>query len=233
MNYDNLDRFEIIYNGSSAADHGVFLPEYPEISQPEKRYETYTIPGRDGALISNDDSVGNITVNCIFSILDKLFVERIRDIKHWLRGTGKLSFSDSLDLFYEVLVIDYGELERELRRYGQFSVSFTCYPYEFLTNGQKVFSNLAYNPYDLCKPIYKITGEGNYTLTVNGKTIAANVGQNLTIDSRNMIAYREDGTLMNTSITGKYEDLWIPHGNVNISISGGTLSIIPQWGYRP
>ena len=149
------------------------------------------------------------------------------------RGDSYDRLVRQLETFYEVLIIDYNELERELRKYGQFSVTFTCYPYEFLKSGQKTFSTISFNPYDLCKPIYKIVGEGNYTLTVNGKTITANVGQNLTIDSRNMIAYREDGTLMNTAISGRYEDLWLPHGDTSISISGGQLSIIPQWGYKP
>lgn len=230
-----MERYEIYFNGSSGKEHGVFLPEYPEISQPEKRYETYSIPGRDGELISNDDSIDNIEISCVFSVIDKNFNNRIHDVKKWLRGTGKLRFSDSPEYFYEVLVINYDSLERELRKYGQFSVNFVCYPYEFLEDGQIAYApeNLIYNPNDLCKPIYKITGEGNYTLTVNGKTVTANVGQNLTIDTRNMIAYRSDGTLMNTSITGKYEDLWIPSGDISINISGGVLTVIPQWGFRP
>lgn len=58
----SLDRFEIVYNGASGASYGVFLPDYPEISQPEKRYETFSVPGRDGDLISDDNSIGNITV---------------------------------------------------------------------------------------------------------------------------------------------------------------------------
>ena len=40
----SLDRFEIVYNGASGASYGVFLPDYPEISQPEKRYETFRYP---------------------------------------------------------------------------------------------------------------------------------------------------------------------------------------------
>ena len=64
----NLDRFEIVYNGASGASHGVFLPDYPEISQPEKRYETFSVPGRDGDLISDDNSIGNITVKCTFAL---------------------------------------------------------------------------------------------------------------------------------------------------------------------
>lgn len=230
-----MDRYEIYYNGSSGLEHGVFLPEYPSISQPEKNYETYSVPGRNGELISTSESVGNVEIECVFSVVDRNFDNRIRDLKKWLRGTGKLRFSGSPEYFYEVLVIDYNSLEQELRRYGQFTATFTCYPYEFKDDGQREYApeNLIYNPNDLCKPIYKITGEGNYTLKVNGKTVTANVGQNLTIDTRNMIAYRSDGTLMNTSITGKYDDLWIPNGDISIQISGGSLVVIPQWGFQP
>lgn len=37
---------------------------------------------------------------------------------------------------------------------------------------------------------------------------------------------------MNTSITGNYENLWIPHGDCSVAISDGfDLKIMPRWGY--
>ena len=67
-------------------------------------------------------------------------------------------------------------------------------------------------------------------LTVNGKTMKATVGQNLTIDTERMLAYRTDGTLMNTSVTGDYEDLYLQAGENEISITSGfSLKIIPNW----
>lgn len=58
------------------------------------------------------------------------------------------------------------------------------------------------------------------TLTVNGNTMTANVGQNLTIDTDRMIAYRSDGTLNNTQVTGNYEDMYLLNGENEISFSG-------------
>ena len=71
------------------------------------------------------------------------------------------------------------------------------------------------------------------TLTVNGNEMTANVGQNLTIDTDLMIAYRQDGTLQNTAVTGDYEDLYLVPGDNVISITSGfDLKIIPNWGYE-
>lgn len=68
------------------------------------------------------------------------------------------------------------------------------------------------------------------TLTVNGKTLTANVGQNITIDTERMIAYREDGTIMNTSVTGDYENAYLPHGKNEVFVSKGfSLKLQPRW----
>ena len=68
------------------------------------------------------------------------------------------------------------------------------------------------------------------TLTVNGNEIKANVGQNLTIDSDLMMAYRKDGIVMNTSVKGDYDGLWLNAGDNTITITDGfELKIQPNW----
>ena len=59
--------------------------------------------------------------------------------------------------------------------------------------------------------------------------MTANVGQNLTIDTDRMIAYREDGTLNNTKVSGSYEDMYLQPGNNKIEFYGGNLKVIPNW----
>ena len=81
-------------------------------------------------------------------------------------------------------------------------------------------------------PLYEITGDGECVLTVNGKSVKALISKNLTIDTRLGIAYQKGNVLMNTSITGNYENLWIPHGDCSVAISDGfDLKIMPRWGY--
>ena len=60
--------------------------------------------------------------------------------------------------------------------------------------------------------------------------MSADVGQNLTIDTDRKIAYRADGTLSNTAVSGDYEDLFLQEGENEISITDGfNLKIIPNW----
>ena len=70
-------------------------------------------------------------------------------------------------------------------------------------------------------------------LEVNGNRMTANVGQNLMIDTDRMVTYRQDGTLQNTAVSGKYEDLYLKEGEIHIEISAGfDLKIIPNWRCR-
>ncbi len=115
---------------------------------------------------------------------------------------------------------------------GNLTVSFTCEPYTYLRNGKvKMKSEEAeQNPYLLCKPVYYVQGEGLCVINVNGKDMEANVSGNLIIDTERMLAYREDGTLGNTKITGEYEDLYLKPGRNRISVSPGfTMRVKPNW----
>ena len=59
--------------------------------------------------------------------------------------------------------------------------------------------------------------------------MTANVAENLTIDTDRMIAYRSDGTLSNTKVSGNYEDLYLKPGENKIEFTGGTLAVVPNW----
>ena len=228
-----MRKITIEYNGSTCEDHWCFLNDYPEFSGGSKQYNTYAVPGMDGELVGKNDYLSNLQINCTFSIISKAFMNNVRDIRSWLSGTGKLIISDSPDIFYKVWKTEYGDIAREIRKFGTFTVSFVCTPFEFLKDGQTSVSTITFNPADKAKPIYTITGEGLCTLTVNGYEFTANVGQEAVIDSERKLSYKSDGQSINTDVTGDYEKLWLPHGENSVAVSSGfLLSVVPQWGYR-
>lgn len=226
-------QYSMQYNDKVSSDFGVILYDSAKFSGGEKHYESSSIAGKNGEIVSKDTYQSNLTIQCFLTVLNGNIMQKIRQLKRWLSGTGKLKFSDTPDVFYKVLKISYDEIERELKQYGNFTVSFLCVPYEFREDGQNEYSQITQNPYALARPIYKITGEGMCMLTVNGNEMTANVGQNLTIDTDLMIAYRQDGTMQNTAVTGDYEDMYLLPGDNVISITSGfDLKIIPNWGYE-
>lgn len=224
-------KYDIEYNNETGKGHGVILYDYAQFSGAEKSYQISAVGGRLGELVGVDDYKSNLVIQCTFGIISPQFMSHVTVLKRWLKGTGTLVISDHQNVFYKVWKVDYGDIERELRKFGQFTVSFTCTPYQFEKDGLIPVSDIDYNPYDLCRPIYTITGTGAFTLTVNGNEMTGTVNGSITIDTERMVSHNADGVSQNNVVTGNYEELYIPHGDVSVSVSGGTLSIIPQWGY--
>ena len=132
--------------------------------------------------------------------------------------------------------MDLSENERTSRRIGNFTGTFvTRDGLYYLDSGLREYrkQEIRWNPYEVSHPVYKIYGEGMCTIEVNGKQMKANVGQNLTIDTERMLAYREDETLRNTDVTGEYENLYLPEGEIRIEASYGfDIRITPNWRCR-
>ena len=226
--------YDIFFNGTRATSLGILPVRRPSVPSPEPNYEEITIPGRDGSLIVSEGTYKPITVTVEFNFWKKpdRWAYAFREAKRWIKGSGNLILGDDRDFFYKVLMAKISDTERTSLRIGTFSADFLCDPYMYAIEGQKKLNleDVLINPYDLSKPTYMITGEGMCTLTVNGKTMTANVGQNLTINTDLMMAYRKDGTMNNTAVAGNYEDLYLLPGDNTITITSGfNLKVIPNW----
>ena len=214
---------------------GLEVATRPSIPAPVQRGEYIQIAGRDGSLLNTDGTYENIEITVEMNTVSSrasLWNTNLRRAKNWLRGSGVLRFSDDPDVFFRVKAAGVGEVSRRAKRGGDFTAVFVCEPFTYYNAGTKEMTaqEAGFNPYYTCRPIYRITGNGTCTLTVNGKTMTALVGQNLTIDTEKLIAYRTDGTLQNTAVTGDYDDLILQPGENAIAITNGfTLTVQPNY----
>ena len=229
-----MPEFSFSYKDISSKDYGIYVEKRPEMPGRTQNAEYEEVAGRDETLVLPDTTLDDvkIEVECSFKVLPDQWNQKVRRIRSWLKDSGRLTFSDAADSFWKVKNITIDSFERPLRSHGIFQVVFLCSPFEYFKDGTREYSieEVLYNSYAMCRPIYAITGEGMCTLTVNGKEMTANVGQNLTINTDLMLAYREDGSLMNTAVSGDYEDLYLYPGENEISITGGfELKVIPNW----
>ncbi len=228
--------FDVEYNGVKASDLGVMIAQRPNIPAPELKISELDIAGRDGTLIKKD-GYGNISIEVEMNYITNpdRWGETYRAVKDWLlssSGDRQLKFTDDGTVFYKVKHVVVGENEREAKETGVITPSFSCDPFTYLVAGLRActLEEITYNPYHTSCPIYKITGEGICALDINGKTLAVNVGQNATVDTDLMIAYREDGTLINAQVYGYYEDGRLKPGNIRLSASDGfKIEVIPNW----
>ena len=62
--------------------------------------------------------------------------------------------------------------------------------------------------------------------------MTADVAGDLMIDTDRMMAYKKDGTVKNTTVSGDYDSLILNPGENTVSITAGfSLMVIPNWGY--
>lgn len=226
--------YSISFNGVNCLQYGILPVRRPDIPAPEEEIEEITIPGRDGILIETKERYKPIVIPVEFNFMqdpDK-WAGTFRKAKRWLRGSGNLELSDDLHYLYKAYYCKIADTERTSHRIGKFTAEFTCHPYQYVRDGQreKTIEEIKRNPYYISHPLYKITGEGLCRININGKEVSVNVGQNVTIDTERMIAYRTDGTIQNTAVTGEYEDLYLQEGdNEILATDGFEISIIPNW----
>lgn len=226
--------YSISFNGKNCLQYGILPVRRPDIPAAEKEVEEITIPGRDGILTESKERYLPVVISIEFNFMKEPdeWAGAFRKAKKWLQGSGNLEFSDDAHYLYKVYYCKITDSERTSRKIGKFTAEFTCYPYLFVRDGQreKTIEEIKRNPYCISHPLYKITGEGLCRININGKEVSVNVGQNVTIDTERMIAYRTDGTIQNTVVTGEYEDLYLQEGDNEILVTDGfEISVIPNW----
>lgn len=225
---------DIEFNEIRGSSMQLFPKNRINVPAASRHIEEITIPGRDGVLIKKNKYAAT-PIPIAFNYIGPAdrWSDYWRAAQKWLSANNaRLRISDDSDYFYKITYVELSENERNSDRVGNFTATFhTRDGLQYLISGTGEYDieDVLWNPYEECHPIYKIAAEGVCNLTVNGHVMQANVGQNLTIDTDRMIAYREDGTLQNTSVTGKYEDLYLLEGENSIEITGGTVKVIPNW----
>lgn len=230
---------DIEYNDLRGSSLKIFVKERPDIPAASLRTEEIKIPGRDGILLKTDGSFEPTDIKIKFNYIgeESRWGERWRTAQKWLSArNSKLFFSDDESVFFKISHVELDENERTSRRVGNFNAVFkTLDGLHYLRAGELEYSinDVKWNAHELAHPTYKIIGEGNCTLVVNGNEMKANITQNLTIDTDRMIAYRNDGVIKNTSVTGYYDNLYLISGENKIEISKGfELKVIPNWRCR-
>lgn len=226
--------FDVEFNGRAGKEYHIIPVRRPSIPAPEERIEEVEVPGRNGVLTISEGLYESVVIPVEFNFMappDK-WMGVYRNAKRWLSGGGKLKFSDDPECFYKALFCKITTTERTSRKIGNLTAEFTCDPYTYMINGEKeiVVSGSVYNPGAVAAPVYRITGEGLCTLTVNGYEFAANVGQEVVIDSDLQIAYKNDGSNANTDVTGDYARLWLQPGENAITATAGfSVNLTPRW----
>lgn len=223
----------VILNGKdSRYIGGLLVQALPPISKPKIRTEVEEIDGRDGDLVT---PLG-------YSAYDKemkigLYGDyRIDDIISYFDSSGVVTFSNEVDKFYRYQIIEQIDFER-LVRFRTATVKFHVQPFKYSrVETKKVFTfdraditslGVRNNGNTIARPIITIEGEGNVSLSLNGKSIFAiafGEDRSITIDTEKMEAYNGN-ILKNRHVAGDYDNFVLNVGLNTIGWSGRITKI--------
>lgn len=224
--------FDVVYQDIAGSTVQAYAIKRPNIPAPQKSMRRVYIPRRGDLYVDNqhyEDISFDVEFNFHGSDLGTLF----RSFKEWLLkdGNRQLTFTDDNTVFYKVKRIEFKTAERVAWQIKRQTVRFTCDPYTYLASGLISRSGGTFSNPTWCesKPIYTITGSGQKTLTVNGKTFTANVSTKMIIDVEREIAIGNNGQNQSDLVSGNYSDLILKSGSNTVSLNSGTLAIQPNW----
>lgn len=227
---------DVEYNGKCASSLGIYAKAVPDVPTAVLKEKTVEIPGADGTLILLEGGYKSTEIKIDFNFIGNSdrWDERFGLAKKWLSERGKsLRLGCDPEHYYKILKVTLDDGKHTTERIGDFTATFlTKDGLRYIEAGKNecTIEDVRLNPYEEARPIYKISGEGNCVLKVNGHKMTVNVGQNLVIDTDRQLAYRQDGTLRNTDVSGDYEKMHLIAGANDIEITKGfDLKIIPNW----
>ena len=240
-------REHLTVDGKDLADFGVYISGDGTFSAPEKDYDWYDVPSRNGAVLGYERRLKNISVSYDCGIYTN-FDTNISDLRNYLLSrNGLVRISDTYHTGEYRMGIYAGSFDPTVERTldaGRFTLTFDCLPQRWLTTGETAITisgggGTITNPtrFD-AKPLVNVRGYGN--LTINGTSIVIDNygGTDLTIDCETMNCYNGTGTqteyvaFVKNLIYGVDAPVLSPGSNTITNSSTSTLTsviITPRW----
>lgn len=226
----------IFYNNKSSRDFDLVIENIPSIPTANKIYETIEIDGGENLTKIKGYEDVEISFDFVYKAEQEEFLMKKSLIDSWLLSSTNKYLTYSLDEFSSYLVkqVNISETTTTSRIVRHFTVTFTCRGLKYMTSGLKITplsSATVLNNFGIeeAKPLIRIFGSGNITLTINNSSFTIkNVNEYVIIDSEIKECYK-NSTNKGKDMTGDYPILSI--GKNIISWTGTTIKVelTPRW----
>ena len=208
--------------------------------------ETIEILGRDGALLVDNQRLKPVEQPFSFVVKPKgKKVSQVAgDLSDWLGTKGYQDFEKSWDsdYLYRATYLETFELDEVISQFGRVQLAFLFHPIKYLKSEQKEITvtsgqtivNKGNMP---SKPIIKLIGSGDTTLTINGRqTKLKGIQGELIWDAERKLVYKGNFTSQWGVVVaeqGQYNAPMLDVGNNKISWTGNfTVKMVQNGGVK-
>ena len=232
----------IVYGGESSADYGMVVSEAPAYERPNRKQTVYTVPGRNGAVVFQEDAWEDVqrSYNVWLAYDMDTLVDKVNAFEAMLnsmKGYQRLEDNFEPDVFRLAYYSGGDSFSNQMTAYGEATINFTCRAERFYKAGEfpVAVTNGMYlaNPTKFtAKPLIYIKGTGTVTVNIGGNTISAELDDFITIDCETMNAYRDYlGTIenKNSKISGSFPQITPGMNIVGITGSVTKVEVTPRY----
>lgn len=185
----------ITYSGVSSDTLGIMINQVIVPPSSVEEYEMIKIPGRPEPIRSNLKTRSPIMIEVEATIVEE---NKLRQIYSTFQGTGRLIISTESDKYYNASaqVITPDNIARYMNK---ITLGFECQPFAYAVNNDPVELEISGSAASIeigggyyCQPIYRITGSGDITLSVNRASPLTlyNVDGYVTVDTTTMMCHK-------------------------------------------
>lgn len=230
----------IVYGGEASSDYGIVVSEAPSFDKPTRKVTTYAVPGRNGAILFQEDAFNDVTRSYKVWLTESAkenLTDAVSAFTAWLfskKGYTRLEDSFEPDFFRLGYYSGGQNVSNEMMQYGETTISFICRPERFyksgefpisVSNGDKLFNSTRF----ASKPLIYVEGSGTVTVTIGDQTIMADVTDYIYIDCDRMNAYRLPTENKNGDISGTFPTIEPGENAVATTGTITKLEITPRY----
>jgi len=239
----------IVFGGERSDNYGMVVSEPPSFERAVRKQTIFNVPGRNGAVIFQEDAWEDVnrTYNVFIpedltedsgGIVTGTLAERVNDFEAMLNSkNGYQRLTDNFEPdYYRLAYYSGGDtFTNELLEVGRAELIFTCRPERFLISGETAINvkngDSLVNPTKFTsKPLIHIEATNQtISVSINGKTITAEVADYINIDCERMNAYRLASENRNDKISGNFPTIASGSNTVGITGTFTKLTITPNY----
>lgn len=228
----------IVFGGERSDNYGMVVSEPPSFERARRKQTTFSVPGRNGVVLFQEDAWEDVPrpYNVFIpeameedsgGVITGTLAQRVDEFEAMLNSkNGYQRLTDNFEPdVYRLAYYSGGDgFTNELLTVGRATLNFTCRAERFLLSGEVpvvvLNGDTLKNPTRYTsKPLIKIEAtNATIGVTINGKTITAEVADYIYIDCERMNAYRLASENRNDKISGSFPT--IAPGNNAVTITG-------------
>ncbi|MGL5068457.1 MAG: phage distal tail protein [Sarcina sp.] len=234
-----MSKLYFIYNKISSLDLGISIKSMPRDVLAEKRIEKLSFPKIDGFVYQDDNIFESYNIDLECTVCKGFNLNHIRKIKDVFKlRTGELILSVKEDYILSARLLSVINFEKLISQTsGRFLLSFEIQPFAHLKSGKEwlMLSNnfkLINQGNYKSKPLFKVTGSGSCTISINNKEMKfSNVNREFILDTELEDIYSGDKKEnLNKFLNIESDFIELEEGENIIKFTGiSKLEVQPNW----